>query len=239
MNRSLKVTGVTVLAVFALCAVAVASASANTPRYKVAKAYLGSGVTETINGSSSSAKLAAPKLGLNLNSTGCTTTGKIVGSAAGSPGTNKEITLTCVGVTVEGAATCKVHSPGQAAGTVKTNLLSSELVWLASTGNAAGDRFFPTTAGGAFVEIIIESCAAAGTYPVKGESIGQVLPVATEATTGSLVFPTTAVTKYWTGDEPNRVEHTSGGLTLGGQAATFSSTFSVSLASGKAFGVFQ
>jgi hypothetical protein len=153
------------------------ASAASHPRWKVAGAFLGSGVEKEFTGSSIAPQPTLKGGGINLESTGCTTTGKIVGSAAGAPGTNTSVTLTCSGVKVIGtsATICTVHSPGQANGTVKTNFLSSTLVYLNETSDAVvGDLFKPTT-GGEFVKIEItgEECSVAGNYAITGEIIGK------------------------------------------------------------------
>lgn len=58
---------------------------------------------------------------------------------------------------------CKVHSPGEAAGTIATNSLKSESV----EGTPMTQKFAPTT-GTKLGELVLESCVIAGTYTVTG-----------------------------------------------------------------------
>jgi len=220
------------VAVFAFSAVAVASASAKEPRWKVGGAFLGSGVAEAFTSTSGASKLRVPARSLVLNCKKDSGTGKIVGSAEGSAGTNKEVVVTFEECSVEGAAACVVPN-------IKTAKLKSELVWLAKTGNAAGDRLTPES-GEVFTTILIEGCAAEGTFPVKGEALGEALPDGTEASPGTLKFLDPAITKYFTGTTKKeeeegkaRTEHANKGLTFGGAEAVFSSTDSVTLTSKK------
>jgi len=231
MKRSLRIFGTSALLVFALCAVAAASASANTPRWKVGGAYLGAGVEEAFSSTSGVSKLRVPARGLTLVCKKDSGSGKIVGSAAGSPGTNKEVVVTFEECSVEGAPTCVVPN-------ITTKKLKSELVWLSKEGNNAGDRLLPEE-GTVFTNIVISGCAAAGTFPVTGEALGKVEPIATEVTSGTLTFTDPAIATYWTGDKPNRVEHTNGGLKFGGTPAVFSSVDTITLNSGSVFGVFE
>jgi hypothetical protein len=77
-----------------------AASAASHPRWKVASAFLGAGVEKSLTGSSVLPQSTLKGGGINLESTGCTTTGKIVGSAAGAPGSNTSasVVLSCTGV---------------------------------------------------------------------------------------------------------------------------------------------
>jgi hypothetical protein len=240
-KRSIKMLGLALVAALAFSAVAAGAAQANTPRWKVNGAYLGSGVKKAFTVTSGKSTLSAPNLGLTIVCTSDKGSGSIIGSEAGSPGLD-EGSVTYEGCSVEKAAECQVHSPGAPVGTIKTVALKSELVWLTELGNEAGVRLFPAS-GTTFVEIAVEECAAEQTepLPVTGEVVGKVLPVATEVETGELVFPSPAITTYWTGDKPSRTKHTlSNSLHFGGQPATYVSTEKVTLTeAGSKYGVFE
>jgi hypothetical protein len=246
MKRKIKAFG---FALVALCAIGVVSASAafaveDAPRWTVAGAFLGSGVEEPFTGTSSgSVNLAVPALGVTLTSTTCTTEGKIVGSAAEKPGTNKGVFLTCTGVTVTGGANCEVHSAGQANGTIKTNELDSILRWKEQTPSIAALDTLTPTSGANFVGITFVSkpgvtCALAGTtLQVTGNVLGAFTPVGEDVTEGTLTFPTPAIKKYFTNQTPSRTEDEDSGLLLGSNPATFSGVFKLKLTSGKTVGI--
>jgi hypothetical protein len=71
--------------------------------------------------------------GLTLKSTttgDCHSAAKIIGTAAGAPGTLTVDNLICKNTEITGAAGCIVNSPGSPAGTIVTVALTGTLVWL-------------------------------------------------------------------------------------------------------------
>jgi hypothetical protein len=145
-------------------------------------------------------------------------------TAAGSiheGNTNKE-TLTCVNVEVaEFEEFCQAHSPGQPAGKIVTNPLTSRLI------SSSEVSFAPET-GEVFATIEIEGAIcpfAPQELPVTGEVVGIALPAEKEEKTGTLTFP----------EPPVAVTNP---LKLGENKATFAGTFDVSLTSGKGWGIF-
>jgi hypothetical protein len=178
----------------------------------------------------------------------CVTTGRIVGSAAETPGTGKEGKLKCTGVTVMEGPTCTVSSGTEAAGTIVSNPLKATLVWLNSTGSAAGLKFQPESVE-EFVKVKIAGRGLAGEYPVKGEGIGKLLPVATEVVAGELEFPKlgegtvncvapNTIAAHFSNASPTRVSTATIHLTFKAQIANLCGNNKVELVSGEKAGVF-
>jgi hypothetical protein len=263
LKGNIKVLGLALAAVFAFSALSAVAAQANAPRWTVAGATIGSAVTKEFHAESTGqVSLIQGGTGLEIRSGGtakgeCTAKGKIVGSGAGEPGKNKEVTLTCKNAKVfvsgvDQSAVCTVHSPTKADGTIETNELESTLVWLegpasneptapfAAKDGKVGDLFQPeaNTATGAFVRIEITgaSCPVLQNVNVTGGAIGTVENVTQDLTEQSLNFPATAHTKYWTNQTPTRTEDTTG-LKVGGAASIFVATFDVVLNPCELFGV--
>jgi hypothetical protein len=252
LKGNIKALSLALAAVFAFSALSAVAAQANAPRWTVAGSTIGSAVTKEFHAESTGqVSLIQGGTGLEIKSGGtakgeCTVKGKIVGSNAGEPGKNKEMTLTCKNLKifvsgVDQSAVCTLHSPGKADGTVETNDLESTLVWLESSGDGkVGDLFQPeaNTATGVFgkLEITGASCPVRQNFNITGGMIATVETVTQDVTENSLDFPATAHTKYWTNQTPTRTEDTAT-LKTGAAASTFVATFDVVLNPCELFGV--
>jgi hypothetical protein len=256
LKGNIKALSLALAAVFAFSALSAVAAQANAPRWTVDGSTIGSAVTREFHAESTGqVELIQGGTGLEIKSGGtakgeCTAKGKIVGSEAGAPGKNKEVTLTCINAKVfvsgvDQSAICTVHSPSKPDGTIETNDLESTLVWLESSGDTRfGDLFQPeaNTATGTFVKLEITgaSCPVRQNLNVTGGAIGTVENVTQDLTENSLNFPATAHTKYWTNQTPTRTEDTAT-LKVGAAVSTFVATFDVVLKSNdlpcEAFGV--
>jgi hypothetical protein len=248
-RKSLKSIVAVLVMVCAISGLAASSASA-TPKWKVAGAFLGAGASRLLTGTSTSETwLTSPLLRVSSPNGKCSLQeGKIFGSNAGVPGT-ATVRIQCKEAVVDETPVCTAHSPGEPAGTITTNALAGELVWLNNANQAAGIRFLPEV-GNIVVEIeAVGACALAGTlFPVTGEVISEVLPENVEAATGEWKFPPAAGTtctgpilKYWTGGEAGkRVEDTlKQQLKVGKNNATLCTKFGVELNPKEKFGVFN
>jgi hypothetical protein len=240
--RHIKILGLSCLAVFAFSAIAaVAAQAASAPHWRVEKTNLAKGKEKEFTATSTTA-VTLKGGGVNLTSPigKCSSSGKVIGSEAGEPGTVTGATLTCTEVTIEGASeVCTVHSTGQANGTVKTTTLSGTLVWLNETGGEAGMKFTPSS-GTEFTTIIIEGAECSVKNPglkVTGEEIGKLAPVEQEVASGTMSFPATPILNWWNNAEP-RVKQTISQLKLGESKAIFAGIFSIALTSGEKVGVF-
>lgn len=248
MKRRWTVFPLALVAVLACASFAAASASANPPRWKVNGAYLGANVAKPFTSTSGVSRLRIPLLGVTIVCNKDKNTGSIVGSAAGSPGTNKEVVVTFEECRVEGAEEVCTVGNGKK---IITNKLKSELVWLSAEGLNAGDLLTPEVAGQPFTTIVVEGaeCPLPKENKITGEALGKIEPINAFAVTGTLTFTDPAIAKYWTGDRPltekekkegkKRTEHANGGLKFGANPAVFSSVDSVTLNSGEEFGVFE
>ena len=164
-----------------------------------------------------------------------TGTGKIIKASSGNIATG---TFEGCKANVNG---CKLKN-----GSITVEPSTATLVWEKSSGSEALLKLVPNNAEKKFAEFEFIECnfgLGNGKYKVKGEALGEVRPVATEVTTGELIFPGAVITKYWEG-EP-RSEHTvttalqvenAGGAK--GNVETFHETENVSLVSGNKFGAF-
>ncbi|MGN6258610.1 MAG: hypothetical protein ACTHN3_12820 [Solirubrobacterales bacterium] len=242
----LGVTSLAAAAVFFTAAAAPAQAG-KAPRWVVAGNYLAAGATKAIIGTSTeTTRVSVPGLMKAIfsapNGTCKFIAGKIVGSAAEAPGTASGMVLKCTNVTVAQPAGCTVRSPGEPAGTVVYNAWKSTLVWKNSTGQSAGELISAEAAGGTLGELITEGgiCPLGNNmgYPVKGEIIASVLPVAESTNTPTLNFPEPAIAKWWNNATPPE-EKSITQLTVGSNNATLQSNFGISLNPVEALGVFE
>lgn len=169
----LKKFGALAIAVFALGAVLASSASATATTglasWKInGKAITTHAVTCRIGEHEGASRftLSTSLLGqsITLTATGVNCPESRIFNEGGAAKDEGFIEFT--GVTVDEPAKCTVPN-----GTVKTNLLSTELYM---EGTKVYDRFVPKT-GTVFVELTLsgKECAAAGTYPVEGEVFGE------------------------------------------------------------------
>jgi hypothetical protein len=232
------------VAVLALSALSAGAASAaEAPRWSANGTYLGTGATKAFTATSTSDVVLAFNIWKLSSPAGeCSESGEIEGSAAGTPGTKKNVVLTCKKVQVTDKngkvlSGCTVRSSGAEIGTIKTNSVKSTLVWLNQTGGAAGDLLAPTSGTSlATIEILGEACAAQQTASLTGQAINQVLPVEKEAVTEQLAHPSTAITSYYN-NEAGRVKQTITQLKLGSVAATLGGDFNLSLSTKEPVGV--
>jgi hypothetical protein len=249
-------------AVFAFSAMAAGAAQASAPRWTVGGATPLANLSLPFTGKSTGAEnskdeqakevgtLEVPGLFTLKNPKDkCTVTGRIVGSAALSPGTNKEVVLHCEGVEFTSAglnAACVVHSPGKPDGTIATEKLESRLVWLASTGTThVGDRFeSEASTGGPLVSLEIaekpgKECILTGMkFEVKGCVIGTMETPNTDKETQAINFPTPPITNSFDNKTPTpRNAEPACSLTVGGKAAQFTNTFDLTLNSQELWGV--
>lgn len=154
----------------------------------------------------------------------------------GKPGTNEEVVV-FKNVTVDEPKGCVVETPGNAPGTIKTNLLKTEIVE-SDPGGEPLILFVPKE-GTTYVELRFlnkgtESCAASiiGTAKVTGSILAEPLPALKEVLTGDLDFE--AKTKNYI--LSNGVLHTAGLNFLG--AATLTGLSLVLLTKHEVFGAF-
>jgi hypothetical protein len=249
-RRSLKggaaIFSLALVAILAFSALSVGAASAaEAPRWKVNGTYIGAGTSKAFTTTSTNEVVLSFKSGFYLASPAgeCTQTGEIEGSAAGAPGTKKNVVLTCKKVKVFETAgkkelvNCTVKSAGAEVGTIKTNSLKGTLVWLNASGAAAGDLVEPTSGTNwATIEILGAACAAAQKANITGQGINQFLPVDEEVETAQLAFPSTAILNYYN-NETSRAKQTISQLKYGAVTATLSGNFNLSLTSKEKMGV--
>jgi hypothetical protein len=174
-NR-LRVLLVSLLAVFAVSAVASASASAH-PAWTVNGVRQIGGGTETITSKGGVFKLTAPGL-VTLECTAETDSGTVTFTEPGEDAAN----ITFTGCKVVGNAACVVtDAEYKVPGSITVSVVVSQLV------PGIYDVFSPpTTKGETFVEITLTSCGALNkTYEVKGKTCGAVGP---QAVKGKLTF---------------------------------------------------
>ncbi len=207
------------------------------PGWSVEESILGPSETKAFSFTSTAAtKLEVPKLlTVTAPSEKCTLTGSIAGGELEAPGRAEGVTMKCTGVTVEKAAACQVHSPGQPAGTVVTNTLLGTLAWLEKTGSQAGLILKPAT-GTEVARIVVTECALEGTNAVVGEVIAKFTPVEKEATSAELSLPSPSITHWWNNEETSKEQGISG-LLFGARTATLISAFKGGLTEVQNFGV--
>jgi hypothetical protein len=238
--KHVKTLALALIAVFAFGALAAGAAQADSaPRWTYTEGpvarYLGAGEEKTLTKASLTGDATLGSATVALDSTACSITGKIIGSAAGSPGTFTG-TLHCTGVTVEAAPNCGVRSEPSTTptGTVITTELKGTLVWLNATNTTeVGITFAPDTGSNALAHIEIfkhpGACAAAGSYTVTETLICTVSPVGTHSTQGTITCPNAAeggpILKYWTNQTPTRTADTDNQLKFGLPKAIFTAHF--------------
>jgi hypothetical protein len=235
--RNVKTLGPAVLACFAFGAIAAAGAQANAPRWTVGANDSGgvhtltAAETRGLTGETTGTVTITFAGGV-LQSSSCTSTGTIIGSAAGSPGTSTG-TLECTGVTVQEAAKCIVKTEGAANGTVLSTSLTGRLVWLEGPETAkdtkVGITFEPdpvAPASNAFehIEVSGVGCAATNKFTVTGNMICEVSPITKHEVNGTMNCPSSVIKKYWNNETP-RKEQEDKGLMVGVNAQTFVAHF--------------
>jgi hypothetical protein len=235
--QRIRIATVALVAVLAVSAVAASSAFATEPYWKVNGTYLESGSVNVSATNSGNFKLKAGSL-ITIECTSATSKGVITG---GLPGTdNSKITFSGCTVTQD-PTTCEVKSPKKengetaAKGEIYTEA-KTELV-LNSTQTKVLDLFTPES-GTTFVELVVSGtkCPSLtkGTNKVEGSVAAEVSPEGSEAATGKLIFPTTAIKTVFLGSTETPV-----GLTVFGIIECIQSgTENVTLTGGGEFGAY-
>jgi hypothetical protein len=169
LKRAGGIVGLAMVASLAICAVAVASASATT--WKANGSLFTNGQSETVTASNSSSlggtgfTLESKVLGKAFKLTATTLTGSEVKiSQSGSEALDSG-KLIFSGLTVVEPSGCGVE-------TITTEPLSSKLETKTGLTSGLADHLFPTS-GETFAKIKVTTCAIAGTYPVKGSVYGE------------------------------------------------------------------
>lgn len=168
--RHWKVFSLALVAVLALSAFAASLAQAASPEWYVNGSKLVGTETETSSGGPFT--LAVPARGLNIECKKETNTGSIT-----APRSDKA-TISFTECILVGAPTCTVS--------VASTKAATELVLV---GGNVYDNFKPET-GTTFTTITIagSGCAAAGIYPVTGETCGKASALGVELVSQPLVF---------------------------------------------------
>jgi hypothetical protein len=182
--------GPALVAVFALSAVAVSSASAAKPEWLHAKKALTKAVTVT--GKAGAGKLTSTA-GTEIKCEANTSSGEIEGSKSA-----KKIVVKYTGC-VEGTKKCK--TTGAKEGEIVTNAVKGELVYVNKAKTIVGELLKPES-GEVFVA---PNCGAE--IQVKGELIGEALPLNTESTSGELDFVATNGVQKWQQIEEAGTKH--------------------------------
>jgi hypothetical protein len=243
-KRSLRALGLAFIIMLAFGAFGAIGARAEAPRWTVGGKTIVAAESKTFS-ATSTGSVAFTAANLKLKSTmakDCSISGSIVGSAAGSPGKDKEVIIHCINVEVLGhEKECTVNSPGAAVGTIKTEKLESTLVWLNAAGDAEVGDTLANEANTAKPLVTVEvegvECPLNGDYDLTGNVIAKVEPVTKDVGTGALVFPEAPIKPYWTNQTPTRTKDEDPGLKAGGVEAVFHGKFNYVLTSGELFGV--
>ncbi len=157
---------------------------------------------------------------------------EIVGNGT-AQGLDKASSIAFESCTMPTPKGCVVAQP------IKTVAVKSRLVTYDS--GEIADLFEPTK-GTEFVKVKVgdesksNTCSLKSEYPIKGSIAAEVAPEGSEAKTGALGFPATAIKQVKAeGGEPTTV-----GLEIGsgGNPANFSGKFEVEMALGERFGAF-
>ncbi len=247
LNR-LKHLLVALLAVFALGAVAAASASA-APTWRKAGAALSGKAKFTVN--SDTSRLWSPPLGIVILCKKDHGTGEIENVSSAGVDTAEVLYEECSAwSTTENAAKQIIQKEKLGVCTVKepiTAKTKSKLAYVVGHETVAPievvDVFEPTEAGGTFTEIILTgtSCVPKGTYKVTGSVIGKIPRVQTaaapteEAVMGDVLFETNNEPAAKTVEQRYKKYELGGVVTedtlkLGSNAAALESTDQVELA---------
>jgi hypothetical protein len=241
LKRNIKVLSL-LTALLAFFAVAAVGAQAKAPGWTTkisgveATMTAGQERTATIT-NTGTVTLGFSGLTLKSTTTGdCHSNAKIIGTAAGAPGTATGTSLVCKNVEVTGAAGCIVNSPEQPAGTVVTVAITGTLVWLqqAQTNDETGVTFTSEAAtNGTFTSLEFSgaTCPLVGQkLPVTGSTICKVIKGVTEHTaTGEFECKDNPpIETYWTNATPTRVKvEGMDKLKVGAAAATFGGVFHI------------
>lgn len=230
----------TVLAVIAaiMACGAGAADAAIAPAFKV-NGYFLNGSRGFSGSSAGPVSLSVAGLQTYEASEGCSVSGSMAGSSTpGTAGTLEGTKVLCQGMHIVGNSTCVVKTQGASkGGEFAFNSLKGSLVWLGSTGSAAGVLLEPSTVGGAWATFVISGCALAETYKFTGTAVMALSPEATEALAIQGSLPSAPIRSYWDSAEP-RTKTTIGGLRQGTKEVVMSGSFDAWLNSGERFGVF-
>lgn len=236
MSRGIKIAGLAMVVVSLTALAAPAAQAELAPRWKVAGAFLGSGATKSYTATlTGAATLEVPGL-MTLESSSCSVTGKIVGSAAKTESTHKESVLECKTIAVKGAPACEVTN-------IVTSKMKGQLGWMEATGES-NVLTFEAESGSSLTTVLIEECALEGEYPVTGGTVATLTPTATEATEATLAAggSDTKTTENWftgkTIPECGREFMTSPALVFGGRTSKLTATFTLKLSPAEKFGGF-
>jgi hypothetical protein len=184
-------------------------------------------------------KLEVPGLFTLTNpATKCSVTGTITGSLPDQPGASNGVVLTCSEVTVEGLPKCTVNSPGQPAGTIVSNELTGDLVWLNLTGDTRiGATLRSALPAGtvALIEVSGATCVVKGSYALTLSVVCEIEEVTKDTATGKLECGEPPITNTWNNATPRAA--VKDGLLIGGKAAAFTNTFDITLTTSKLWGV--
>jgi hypothetical protein len=229
MGYKLRSMGLAFVAICAFCAVS-AGVAQGAPHWTVDTSNPFTGqeavsatttLTPRVAGESpATASLTVPGLGITLTGTGFSTQNGVIEQTYKSSATSFSIT----GITVSGAAGCRVRNVGGTFGTLKSEAFTGEL---SAVGSEADILLTPV--GTNFVTVEIgkvegKTCAVSGTYPITGVLAADV-PIGTMNTT----FEKTS---------NEAIQKASGKvLTFGSKPAYVDITFDESLVSGKTWGV--
>jgi hypothetical protein len=183
MHR-IKFYTLALVAASAIGAVAATSASAAKPEWLQNKAALTGKVK--FEASSNTGKLETAN-GTQLNCSGDSAKGEIEGSKAAS-----NVSVTFTGCEEATGFKAKCQSAGEPAGTIKSELVSGELVYVDAAKTKVGLLLKGT--GGSKVFAVF-TCAFGVTVTVSGEVIGEVTPLNVEQTTGTLSYKLVASEK--------------------------------------------
>jgi len=241
--KRFRFIGVALLAVFALGAVVASAAQAETaPSFTIGGARLEAGKTHNFDarqlpGAENNFELETPELGNKIACTGLgTIEGVLLGSSAGNPGKDNEITTFsgCKLTAGNGAPNCELASVSHGAKTetLTTNPLKSEQVENVEGGKVGKkllEEFFPASASAGFITLNFTGKCTTFQGIVSGQTVAEsVLDNAgqgsvelgqtpQERTSWIIRFPKAAITEVWlisgTGGHVAKTEQTLAGFT--------------------------
>jgi hypothetical protein len=226
--RRVGIVGLCLAAVLALGGAAASGASAHSFIWKVAGAKLEAGKTKEITAkvkTGSKYILKGTAVGIKTE-VECTSQKLKAGSTiiGGTPGTSEE--------TLE-LENCKALKPSGCTGVkVAATPAKNEIVEIASN-KKLGILFKPKT-GTVFTTISFEGCLLNIKAEVTGSAVAEVGSEETEATTGTLIFPSTQIKEIV---KSNGTKETTG-LKFAGNEATIAGETTSELSPSAAFGVF-
>lgn len=168
-------------------------------------------------------------------SEGCTISGGLNGGPS-APGRVEGVKIVCQGMHIVGSA-CVIKTPfATKSGEFVFNSLKGSLVWLNSTGSAAGLLLSPTS-GEKWATFTISGCALAETWSISGTALMPLSPEETEVASLEGTLSSPAITSYWTNDD-SRTQRSIGGLRYGTKAMTLIGAVQLWQTSGHKTGVF-